>query len=826
MSPGASTVAARGPRLLIFASLAMATSMLGLGTVFLVTEATAMGFIALGVGLHALLPLGMLRAGVSPAAGARTFFATGFPVLGATMWATGGSLSPVWPSIIVMPSLMALLLGARGLLAWVLGLSTLPLAVLAIDLMGRAPPSFVPAGWAQPLTLILTILGVGLAFLVARIFELNHLRASSRLLRAQRSVVDLLGRLQDAGGDLRAAAETLTAERARQDGAPPGGAGDQVRAEPAEEARSLVEAMRVESARGRALVSQATQTVEGFVRSQDRIRAGFATLSTRLDEVAQVAQTLDRIANRLESMALGFQIEGASVGAQGARFATVGGGMGRLAAAVADDARQIHATLGAITAATAVAETRVAEAEVATDDALGRLEALAATFESVSALVERAAGTSDEVVSATLGHLDLLGEELERARQGQETTTAAEAKRRAIARNLPTLIAVASGTALVAAGTLAAMGIRALPPFLAVTGVLAALPVALPSLRGRTRLGGHVFLLATGTLVLGGAALSGGMSSPAVPALVLMPLGAIFFFDARAGLAWAGVSAVAALALFGAGRGGVLPPFSVSPLVERALHAGLESIFLLIAAGYSTWLAKLLGEHAEALLASDRPVRGALDHVEQGSGALAHAMAELAGDGQQTASLVDRLERETRGAEVLTRETRASFGALTVHAAGIERAGADAHAQAEALSGLLARVGEISSELDLLAIQTAIEAVQAGQVAAGFQVLSREATRLAAAVKADVADMQRSLQLARDAVGDARDGARRATQETGEATAAVEDLTRAFDNVYALAARGAHAGRALTERSGRHLAALRRGLLETAAAGADEGGLR
>ncbi len=804
-APGAATARTRTERLLVFASLATAASVLGLGVLLLATGAVTMGLIAFGVGLPALLPLPMLRAGVSTQTTVSVFFATGFTLLTATAWASGAALSPLWPSVLVLPSLVALLAGPGRVLPWVWTAAGIPLAVLAGDLAGWAPASFVPAAWNQPLTLLLTLVGVTLSFLVARIFESDHLEASTGLLTAQAATVELLQRLGDADEDLRQAAAELSGG---QPGSSSRGAEDDA-------APSLVAVMREESAKGHALVAQATATAERFVGIQERISQSFSTLSARLDDVGEIADALGRLANRLESMALGFQIEAAGVGAMGRRFAATGLGMQELAAAVTADAREIRATLDAIHTAASDAQLHADEAALATDAALDHLDILAASFERVCELVEEAASAGDGVVAATMGHLDLLRAELHRATESQATTTADDAKRKAIAQALPALIALASGAALTAAAALAALGLRTIPLFLVTLGILAALPVAVPRLRGRVRLGGHVFLLATGALVVGGAALSGGLASPVAPALVLLPLAGVFFFGQRAGLAWVVASAAAALAFFGAAHAGVLPSFDVSDAVNRVLHATLETVFILIAFGYSTWLARLLADHAGALEASERQVRDALGHVEDGSVALTGAMAALVGGHGRATPLVDRLEREARGAEARAEDTRAAFRDLTDRNRDVQRVAEEAQERADALRALLARVGDISVDLDLLAIQTAIEAVRAGQDAAAFQVLSREATRLAAAVKADASDMQRGLQLALDAVQEARDTAREASDDTRQAAAAVEDLTRAFDTVYDLAARGAQAGRTVAQRAGDHLSTLRRGLVQT-----------
>ena len=800
-------------RLLLVFSAATTVAAVAFGTFFLLVGGSALGWVINGLALPLLVPWALRRRLSSPRVAANVYLAAGTVMVLWITWVSGAARSTAYAAVLLLPIVAVLLVPLRDARRWLFTVIVGVVGVFAGDSLGLAPPSLVPATYMAETRLLTLLTGAGVAYLFSLIFRASYHRAQDELETSRRAMDDLLLGLGAASADLRRAAAALNGGAVEAAG---GGERRGTSADAQETQRGLIAALREEVDRAQELADRAGRTVEGFGRTYESIGGEILALSSRLAEVGKLAESVQALGARLDILALHVGVQASLVGDAARPFQRLSDTARALAKRVEADAERIAATMERIHGAGGRAATLAWEGTGLRREAAPRLEAMRRSFARVADLAQRASDVGEGVVAAALQHLSAIEAGFrdvggprstgEPQRRGPTPAAPAAAVNDQWAR-LPSLFV---GVGVAALGTAALFGGVNDPVSAALFGALGILALAaafVPAPVAAQPWLAFLFLVETGTLVAGGAWLSGGLASPAFPGLVLFPVLGVFLFGPAAGSVGAGLALGVGGLFWAADVAGVLPAVPFAPGTWAALDAIIAVLFLTRLYQYSSWSRDQITSRIAHLEADDRRVQAVARELRAAGAALDLSTEELRGG-----SLVEIMRQESAAGDEHTRETVAAFTEFMGRYEAIAEAIDQAYAEAVGLDEALHRVDEMAHDVDLLALQIALEAVRVGEQGAAFRLLADEMTRLSAAARADANEMSARLSGARDAVLRTRGLTNEGRDEAHMAGEAVRALATSFQDACALMERGADASQRLAALADGQLQQLRDGL--------------
>ena len=317
-----------------------------------------------------------------------------------------------------------------------------------------------------------------------------------------------------------------------------------------------------------------------------------------------------------------------------------------------------------------------------------------------------------------------------------------------------------------------------------------------------------ILILATLALFAGVSMLLGGIEAATMPVLPTVPLLGVLLLGRAAGIFWGVVSVAFAVAMFGLETLGFQFPVLVPGFLIPFLR--LMGLFTVIAVslGFILLYDQSKAAAVEAIKRSNRRMTTMIAHLDATSDALSRSAAEFLGTEldrvRQQAALDDSvgLTQKMLSTATISREMIGGVGAsirgMIAQYQNISERVYELHQQSGSIIELVAAIDTISDRLDLMALNTGIEASHAGEHGKRFQLLAEDMRRLAERVvletdriKTLIRNVQRHTEVAIEA-------SLRGQALTDEGARQLESMARTFDDMHALIERTAEASQRIT----------------------------
>ncbi|MCG8419538.1 MAG: methyl-accepting chemotaxis protein [Proteobacteria bacterium] len=350
-------------------------------------------------------------------------------------------------------------------------------------------------------------------------------------------------------------------------------------------------------------------------------------------------------------------------------------------------------------------------------------------------------------------------------------------------------------------------------------------------------------LVASTVLLFGGVSVFvGGLEAPTMPVLPVAPILALFLISRASGFFWSIVVIGLIAAFFAAKQLDValpqLIPDTSMPIFRAMGLATIVGVSLIFLLQYDVAKSDALA----AVKRSNRRLVELIGHLNATSAALSRSAAEFLGTDLDEAGALDqasatpssdvaRTSRPGMPGGVLTeRSDRAGGHSPDARSAGLTQqmlstanfsremivgVGAairgmigqytsisqrihELHQQSGTIAELVETIDSISDRLDLMALNTGIEAAHAGEQGKRFQLLADDMRRLAERVLDETHRIKSSIRAVQTHTQAAIDASTAGQALTDEGTLKLEAMSRTFDDMHRLIERTADASQRIT----------------------------
>lgn len=317
-------------------------------------------------------------------------------------------------------------------------------------------------------------------------------------------------------------------------------------------------------------------------------------------------------------------------------------------------------------------------------------------------------------------------------------------------------------------------------------------------------------------LLIALCALLGGIVAPPAPFFVAASIAAVSLIGIRGAIVW---SIICAMALAGMGLvelTGVDFPNELSP--GETLFVRIMAFPVLIAIS----LAMIVQFHSaahDALLAvkhANRRIAKMIQHVEATNQALSRSAAEFLGKNttilpkQSTVGLTQRMMSTAQSGRAMLEEVGESLHGMIRQYKEISERVRELHIQSRTISRLVKAIDSISDRLDLMALNTGIEASHAGESGRRFELLAADMRRLAERVSGETMGIKAVIRNVQIQTDSALEASNLGHGLTDISTNKLDSMSQAFDDMYQLIERAAEASMHMTEDTQNQIAAIRR----------------
>lgn len=305
----------------------------------------------------------------------------------------------------------------------------------------------------------------------------------------------------------------------------------------------------------------------------------------------------------------------------------------------------------------------------------------------------------------------------------------------------------------------------------------------------------------------------GGLHAPTLAFLVIVPIIAAFLIDRMAGFVWSLIVLVIASVLFGFSETGIelplMAPPRFIPLLRIAAFATILAVCILFLYQYDSSKNYTL----DAIKSSNERMITMITHLNATSATLSRSAAEFLGTRPSLvhpgAELLDPRDVNHAGLTQLMLSTanssRAMIGGVGESIRGmiaqykhISNRIRELHQQSGTIVELVATIDSISSRLDLMALNTGIEAAHAGEAGKRFKLLADDMRQLAERVLVETRRIKASIYTVQRHTQSAIEASAQGQALTDEGTAKLESMAKAFDDMYHLIERTAEASKRIT----------------------------
>ncbi|WP_428265784.1 methyl-accepting chemotaxis protein, partial [Haliangium sp.] len=356
--------------------------------------------------------------------------------------------------------------------------------------------------------------------------------------------------------------------------------------------------------------------------------------------------------------------------------------------------------------------------------------------------------------------------------------------------------------------------------------VIAAAPLLLMRLTGSIDAASNVMLGLIAALMAGLAAMLGGIAAPNLPILTLCPIMAVLLVSRRAALLWALVAATIVAALYGVERvlDHPVPQHIDGDTLGLLRAAGLCVMFIL--AIVVVYLYNASQERALAMVrTANRRLTTMIAHLDATSTALGRSAAEFLGsevDGAQSMGLTQQMQTMAGSSRTMIHRVQRSIRGMIEQYKQISARVAQLHEQSGIIADMVQTIDNISDRLDLMALNTGIEAAHAGPAGARFKLLAEDMRRLAERVLDETARIKTSIREVQGNTSAATAASLTGQALTDEGGAQLEAMAGAFDEMYDLIEHTADASRRITVETMSQIGTIH-ALIQTALHGGERG---
>ena len=304
---------------------------------------------------------------------------TGFGLL------VGGMTTPAFPAYSV------LILGATFLAGRQSGVVWTAICIVSILVVWQVRGRWIPLAEISPkdldLLLVLAVIAIlSLVCLLALLYDRAKNQALAELRQANERTSQMIVQLEHASQRLVSSSEKFLGSHDADQG--------------------LVGQMLQKARDGRTAMEQSQLSISGMIDQYRQISSRVQRLYEQSTVIVEIVDTIDRISDRLDLMALNVGIEAAHGGESGKQFSILAGDMRLLAERVLKETRQIKRALRQVQKQVGqVLESSVSGQEL-TEESAQTVSELAATLDDIYRLIEEAQGATGQMTADTLDQIN------------------------------------------------------------------------------------------------------------------------------------------------------------------------------------------------------------------------------------------------------------------------------------------------------------------------------------------------------------------------------------------------------------------------------------
>lgn len=322
---------------------------------------------------------------------------------------------------------------------------------------------------------------------------------------------------------------------------------------------------------------------------------------------------------------------------------------------------------------------------------------------------------------------------------------------------------------------------------------------------GSMHLTANALVITMAVLMAGLTTMLGGIHSPNLPVMSVCPMVAAFLLGRRMAVFWIGVVLSTYVSVY------VLDELLEYPWFF--FHIQGEALALLRTAGMCVLAVLVIvfvlqydsakNRALSVVSRANQRMADLITHLDATSTALGRSAAEFLGpeSGVQaapTVGLTQQMLTTATSSRAMIHRVRDSIRGMIEQYNQISIRIHELHEQSGTIAEMVRTIDSISDRLDLMALNTGIEAANAGAAGQRFKLLADDMRRLAERVLSETTRIKASIRLVESHTKAATDASLAGQALTDEGVAQLQTMSHAFDEMYALIEHTADASKRIT----------------------------